>query len=121
VVHDDVRLAGSGPDDPVVLDCTSASTWVVHSPNPREVFDPSAAVDQEPPGWIWIEGRLQAAGGAARVCDGLDGPCATWGAVGGIDPATVEPTDGLFLGRVADGTLVDLVTLPDLPDLGEPM
>jgi hypothetical protein len=120
VVHDDVRRAGSGPDDSVALDCTRDSAWVVHAPNPNEVFDPSAAVDQEPPGWIWIEGRLEAAAGAARVCDGLDGTCTTWGAVGGIDPATVEPIAGLFLGRVADGALVDLVIVPDLRDLGEP-
>jgi hypothetical protein len=120
VVHDDVRRAGSGADDSVALDCTRDSAWVVHAPIPDEVFDPSAAVDQEPPGWIWIEGRLEADGGAARVCDGLAGACAAWGAVSGIDPATVEPTAGLFLGRVADGALVDLVTVPDIPDLGEP-
>jgi hypothetical protein len=119
-VHDNVRLAGSGSDDSAALDCTRDSAWVVHAPTPDEVFDPSAAIDQEPPGWIWIEGRLEAAAGAARVCDGLDGTCATWGAVGGIDPATVEPTAGLFLGRVAGGALVDLVTVPDIPDLGEP-
>lgn len=119
-VHDDVRLAGSGPDGSVALDCTRDSAWVVHAPDAGETFDPSAATDQEPPGWIWVEGRLEAADGAARLCDGLDGPCATWSTVRGIDPATVDPTAGLFLGRVVDGALVDLVTVPAIPDLGEP-
>jgi hypothetical protein len=102
----------------VALDCVEGSAWVAHAPDPDEIFDPSVALDEEPPGWIWIEGRLEAADGGVRLCDGLDGPCATSAVVAGIDPATLEPLTGIFHGRVRDGALRDLSILPPVPDAG---
>jgi len=90
-----------------------ADEWVVHRPAPGEVFDPSVAADQEPPGWIWIEGSLQVVDGAIRLCDGLDGACAASAAVIGIDPASVAGADfraaGLFIGRMRDDEIEGLV------------
>ncbi len=85
---------------------------VMHVPDAGEVFDPSVAADEEPPGWIWLEGRLVAAGGQALLCDGHDGDCATGAVVRGIDPATIADNplgyDGYFLGRVHDGAIEEL-------------
>ncbi len=92
---------------------TCADEWVVHRPAPGEVFDPSVAADQEPPGWIWIEGSLQVVEGGVQLCDGLDGACTASAAVIGIDPASVAAADfraaGLFLGRMRDDEVEGLV------------
>ncbi len=88
---------------------------VMHEPAAGEAFDPSVAADEEPPGWIWLEGRLEAIGGQTLLCDaGTD--CATGAVVRGIDPAKVaalaEPMAGLFLGRVGDGGIEELHYVP---------
>lgn len=98
------------------LDCPPAR-WTVHRPDAGEIFDPSVAAGEEPPGWIWLEGRLRADGGETMLCDGLAGECATFGPVGGINPALVPDDDralvGSFIGRVRDGVIVDLNFVPD--------
>ena len=108
--------AGSAPGDPVGLDCTT-NGWVVHRPDADEIFDPSVAAEEEPPGWIWLEGRLRADAGETILCDRLDGECATFAEIGGIDPARVpgggEALAGSFIGRVRDGVIVDLNFVPD--------
>ena len=116
VVSGEGAGAEAAPGEPVALDCPP-TRWIVHRPDPDEVFDPSVAADEEPPGWIWLEGRLQAEAGDAILCDGLDGACATFAQVGGIDPALI-PSDeqallGSFIGRVRDGVIVDLNFVPD--------
>ena len=116
VVGGDGESAGSVPGEPVALDCATNS-WVVHRPDAGEIFDPSVAADEEPPGWVWLEGELRADGDEPLLCDGLDGDCATFAPVGGIDPALV-PSDeqaliGSFIGRVRDGVIVDLNFVPD--------
>jgi hypothetical protein len=89
---------------------------VMHEPAAGEAFDPSVAAEEEPPGWIWLEGRLEAIGGQALLCDGAGADCATGAVVRGIDPAKVaalaEPMAGLFLGRVADGGIEELHYVP---------
>jgi hypothetical protein len=116
VVGGDGISAGSAAGDPVAADCPS-NRWVVHRPDADEIFDPSVAADEEPPGWIWLEGRLRAEAGETILCDGLDGECATSAEVGGIDPARVpdggEALAGSFIGRVRDGVIVDLNFVPD--------
>ena len=108
--------AGAAAGEPVALDCPM-DRWVVHRPEAGEIFDPSVAADGEPPGWIWLEGRLRAEAGGAILCDGLDGACAAFAEVGGIDPAVI-PSDeraliGSFIGRVREGVIVDLNFVPD--------
>lgn len=92
--------------------------WVTHRPDPEEVFDPSVAADQEPPGWIWMEGSLQVVDGEVRLCDGLAGSCTAWATVIGIDPASVAANDrhaaGQFLGRMRDDEIEGLVLAPTL-------
>ncbi|MGZ8562069.1 MAG: hypothetical protein ACXWWU_00440 [Candidatus Limnocylindria bacterium] len=116
VVNAEGAAAGSSAGEPVALDCPT-DRWVVHRPDPDEVVDPSVAADEEPPGWIWLEGRLRAEAGEALLCDGLDGECATFAKVGGIDPALVpreaHALTGSFIGRARDGVLVDLNFVPD--------
>jgi hypothetical protein len=116
VVGGEGESAGSAPGEPVALDCPT-NRWVVHRPDAGETFDPSVAADEEPPGWIWLEGRLRAEAGEATLCDGLDGDCATSAPVGGIDPALVPADEhaliGSFIGRVQDGVIVDLNFVPD--------
>jgi hypothetical protein len=90
---------------------------VTHEPVPDEVFDPSVAADEEPPGWIWLEGRLEAIGGQALLCDGVEATdCETGAAVPGIDPAKLaavsEPLGGYFIGRVGDGVIDELHYVP---------
>lgn len=108
--------AGVRPGEPVALDCPSG-TWVSHRPDPDEIFDPSVAADEEPPGWIWLEGRLAVRAGEVVLCDGLDAGCDTGAAVGGIDPAMVPGGDaalaGTFIGRAGDDVIVDLNFVPD--------
>ena len=115
VVGGDGVSAGSADGEPVALDCPTS--LFVHRPDRDETFDPSVAADEEPPGWIWLEGRLRAEAGEAILCDGLDGDCATFAPVGGIDPALI-PSDehaliGSFVGRVRDGVIAELNFVPD--------
>jgi nitrite reductase/ring-hydroxylating ferredoxin subunit len=115
VVGGDGVSAGSTAGEPAALDCPS-NRWIRHRPEAGETFDPSVAADEEPPGWIWLEGRLRAETGETILCDGLDGDCATFAPVGGIDPARVpggEALAGSFIGRVRDGVIVDLNFVPD--------
>jgi hypothetical protein len=88
-----------------------------HEPETGEVFDPSVAADEEPPGWIWLEGRLEAIGGQALLCDDLDAnDCETGAVVRGIDPGRLagpsQHLSGLFLGRVGDGAIEELHYAP---------
>ena len=90
---------------------------VMHEPEAGEVFDPSVAADEEPPGWIWLEGRLQALGGQVLLCDDLQATdCPTGAVVPGIDPAQLaslpDPLNGLFLGRIGDGVIDELHYVP---------
>jgi hypothetical protein len=115
-VRDELRPAGTAAADTEALDCPAGSSWVMHAPQPREIFDPSVAADGEPPGWIWLEGTLQVVDGEARLCDSLDGACGSGADVTGIDPAKVEGGAGLFLGRVLDHVVENLVLVPTIPD-----
>ena len=90
------------------------SELIGHAIDPAEIFDPSVAVDEEPPGWIWLEGTLVAADDEARLCDGLEDGCDAWAVASGIDPATVTETRGQFIGRVRDGAIAGLIIVPDL-------
>ena len=88
---------------------------VQHEPRRGEVFDPSVAAEEEPPGWVWMEGRLVAAGGQALLCDpGAD--CVSGAVARGIDPAKVlaagSGLDGLFYGRIRDGAIDELQYVP---------
>ncbi|MBW3613137.1 MAG: hypothetical protein KY392_04675 [Chloroflexi bacterium] len=113
VVGSEGHSAGVTSGERVAPDCP-ADTWVSHRPSEGEVFDPSVAADEEPPGWVWLEGTLVADGDGVRLCDGLGGGCATWASVAGIDPAQVPvpAPAGHFLGRVRDGAIVDLQFVP---------
>lgn len=90
--------------------------WVRHRAQPDEIFDPSVAIEVEPPGWAWLQGTLLPIGNQALLCDGIDpGDCPSGAFASGIDPARV-PADGvagLFLGRVHDGTIEGLTFAPD--------
>jgi len=93
--------------------CPINSERIMHRPEPGEVFDPSVAIESEPPGVIWLEGTLRAIGNQALLCDGIDAApesCASGAIARGIDPATIAPegTAGLFIGLVRDGGLVGL-------------
>ncbi len=114
-VRDELQPAGSATAEPGATECPAGSTWVAHAPEPREIFDPSVAADGEPPGWIWLEGTLQVVDGEVRLCDGLDGACDAGADVTGIDPARVDPGAGLFLGRVLDHVVENLVIVPNIP------
>lgn len=99
----------------VAAEC--AGEIVGHEPEPGEAFDPSVAADEEPPGWIWLEGRLEAVGALVLLCDDPDGTdCATGAAVHGIDPARLaarsEHMSGFFIGRVGDGVIDELYSVP---------
>jgi hypothetical protein len=84
---------------------------LVHRPEAGEIFDPSVAADEEPPGWVWLEGSLVAIRGQVLLCD-AGGDCGTGMVAHGIDPAKVGidglDFDGLFLGRVRDGAIEEL-------------
>jgi hypothetical protein len=94
----------------VVPFCDPADA-VAHAPDAGEVFDPSVAADEEPPGWVWLEGSLVAIRGQVLLCD-AGGDCGTGMVAHGIDPAKVGidglDFDGLFLGRVRDGAIEEL-------------
>ena len=76
---------------------------------------------EEAPGWIWLEGALDATDeGGVRLCDGTQAGCATGADVVGIDPAslgsdTSRPA-GLFIGRVRDDAIEGLIFVPDLEE-----
>jgi hypothetical protein len=99
-------------------ECDSADA-VTHTPNRDEVFDPSVAAEQEPPGWVWMEGRLMAVGGQALLCDG-DTDCAAGAVARGIDPAKVDVDgvefEGLFIGRIRDDAIDELYYVPQAED-----
>jgi len=106
-----------GSADASTLGGCDGDEAVMHEPDPGEAFDPSVAADEEPPGWIWIEGRLEAIGGQALLCDDVDATdCETGAVVHGIDPAKLaampEPLSGYFLGRVGDGVIDELHHVP---------
>lgn len=113
VVGSEGRSAEATSGEHVTPDCP-AKTWVSHRPSDGEVFDPSVAADEEPPGWVWLEGTLAADGDEVRLCDGADGACTTSASVAGIDPAQVPvpALAGHFLGRVRDDAIVDLQFVP---------
>ncbi len=119
IVGSDTSVQGRGPetDGPPDTTCPNNSL-VMHEPEPGETFDPSVAGDQEPPGWIWLEGTVQVVEGEVRLCDGLmDDGCNAFAKVIGIDPASVtddaKRVGGRFIGRVRDGTLEGLMFVPD--------
>ncbi len=90
--------------------------WITHQAEAEEIFDPSVAADQEPPGWIWIEGSLVVVDDGVRLCDGTESTCETSAEVRGIDPASLEGQSGHFIGRVRDGALEGLMFVPDMGD-----
>jgi hypothetical protein len=111
------RGSPSGPADGDLSYGCDSDEAVLHEPVPEEVFDPSVAADEEPPGWIWLEGRLEATGGQALLCDDPAATdCATGAVVRGIDPAKVaelpEPMAGYFMGRIGDGVVDELHYVP---------
>ena len=122
IVGSDTTVQGRGPetDGPPETTCDGAS-WLVHEPAPGEVFDPSVAVAEEPPGWIWLEGSLETTDqGGVRLCDRGEEPCTTGADVVGIDPATLggdtQGPAGLFIGRVRDDAIEGLMFVPDLEE-----
>ena len=105
-------------------DCPAGSERVMHRPAAGEVFDPSVAVESEPPGVIWLEGTLRAIGNQALLCDGTGdatGDCADGAVARGIDPASIraEGTAGLFLGIVRDGGITGLAHALVLSEMEE--
>jgi len=92
--------------------------WVVHQPQAGETFDPSVAADQEPPGWIWLEGTVKVVDDEVRLCDGLTDGCGGYAETVGIDPARLADgatgIAGRFIGRVRDGAIEGLILVPDL-------
>ena len=93
---------------------------LVHEPLAEEVFDPSVAIEEEPPGWVWMDGSLVAVGGQALLCDRA-ADCATGAVARGIDPANVGLNgldfEGLFLGRIRDGAIEELHYVPQPEDV----
>ena len=102
-----------GPATAREVECPARGI-ALHRADEGEIFDPSVALEQEPPGWIWLEGTLTAVNDEARLCDGLGGGCDSWAAAGGIDPANLRETRGRFIGRVRDGAIAGLIIVPDL-------
>lgn len=94
------------------------SGMVVHEPRDDEMFDPSVAADQEPPGWIWLEGTVRVIGEEVRLCDGRDSTCEAFAPTVGIDPASLADDatgiGGRFIGRVRDGAIEGLTLVPGL-------
>jgi hypothetical protein len=95
-------------------DCPIGSEHVMHEPAEDEIFDPSVAAEEEPPGMVWLEGTLMSIGGQAMLCDGIlsdPGNCDSGAVATGIDPSTIEPAGigaGLFFGIVRDGAISGL-------------
>ena len=103
----------AGGDIGPLPDCPAGAEQLMHRPEPGEVFDPSVAIESEPPGVIWLEGTLRAIGEQAVLCDGIDTTlesCANGAVARGMDPATIaaEGTAGLFIGVVRDDGIVGL-------------
>ena len=116
VVGSDGEPAAAAGGEPSMIDC-DVSTAIGHEPSEGEVFAPSVAADQEPPGWIWLEGQLLVVDERAVLCDGGGAGCATGAVVRGTDPARVGVEAGvphLFLGRVRDGAIVELHAVPSM-------
>ena len=113
IVEPTTRTPTGSPATSRDVDCAT-DTLDAHGPRANEIFDPSVAVDQEPPGWIWLEGTLTAVDGEARLCDGLEAECEAWAVASGIDPATLDRTPGRFIGRVRDGAIAGIIIVPDL-------
>lgn len=113
IVGPTTRTSAGAPITGREVEC-AAEKLTAHAPDADDIFDPSVALDQEPPGWIWLEGTLLAANGEVRLCDGLGGACADWAVASGIDPATVQETRGRFIGRVRDGAIAGIIIVPDL-------
>ena len=115
VVGADGRTSEAPPRPDRSVDCDAVDA-VMHAPTEDEVFDPSVAANEEPPGWVWLEGRLVEVGGQALLCDGDGIDCPSGAVVRGIDPAKVPPQPvqlaGLFLGRVSDGGIDELHYVP---------
>ena len=116
-----VQGRGSETDGPPETTCGGAP-WLVHEPVPDEVFDPSVAVNEEAPGWIWLEGSLEPTDdGGLILCDGREANCESGAEVVGIDPASVgsgirSGPAGLFIGRVRDDAVEGLIFVPDLEE-----
>lgn len=113
IVGSETEARGVRSDTSTVpRECQGGST--AHGPAQGEVFDPSVAADQEPPGWIWLEGTLSVVDDQVRLCDGETGGCERSAEVIGIDPASVGTTRGAqFLGRVRDGAIEGLALVAD--------
>lgn len=114
VVGPEGRSAGVAEGERVALDCVT-NEWEVHRPQAGEIFDPSVAAAEEPPGWVWLEGTLVTEAGEVALCDGIGPACETSAPVAGIDPARV-PGQGLagrFLGRVRDDAIAELQYVPE--------
>ena len=95
-----------------------AEPWLIHEPAPDELFDPSVALDQEAPGWVWLDGTLALQGdGTTLLCDTQSAGCETFATATGIDPAyfSVGPHElpGRYIGRVRDGAIEGLIAVPD--------
>lgn len=114
VVGSEGRSAGVTSGERATTPDCPVDAWVSHRPRDGEVFDPSVAADEEPPGYVWLEGTLVAEGDEVRLCDGPGPECETSASVAGIDPAQVPvpALAGHFLGRVRDDAIVDLQFVP---------
>lgn len=105
--------------------CPPAAGRVLHRPEPDEVFDPSLAAGNEPPGMVWMEGTLRSIGGRALLCDSAgptNGDCAGGAVARGIDPGAVpdEGVSGLFVGWVHDGAVAGLAYAAVLTQMEAP-
>lgn len=113
------RLGDAGDTaDPSSVPHTCPDAWLVHQPDPDEIFDPSVAAAQEPEDWVWLEGTLTDTGAAMlRLCDASAIDCAS-GAATGIDPAYLAAggleVPNLLIGRVRDGAIEGLIRVPEL-------
>ena len=79
VVGSDTSVQGRGPetDEWPGQNCP-ADTWVSHRPPSGETFDPSVAVEQEPPGWVWLEGSVRVVGEEVRLCYRASDACSSY-------------------------------------------
>lgn len=116
IVGSDTEVRGRVPADAEPLTgCTSG--MIVHEPKADETFDPSVAAEEEPPGWIWLEGTVRVIGDEVRLCDGQASSCEGFALTVGIDPASLADdaagVGGRFIGRVRDGALEGLILVPD--------
>ena len=119
IVGSDISIRGrSSTTERPRPDACDDHAWVVHEARANETFDPSVAADQEPPGWIWLEGRVRTVEGQVRLCDGRSDGCEAYAATVGIDPASLSasPISGRFIGRVRDNAIEGLTLVPDLAE-----